>query len=118
MKSKQEIERTLSGFSGTENYWKHGALKLTDGVNYLRNAAEAFWLIDIVDSLRFVKNAARGEFLSIKLIKNKTGSGAKFIADDGNGNIVYTQNIPYTDFPMDSIKMFFTNNVLMLANEY
>ena len=38
--------------------------------------------------------------------------------DDGNDNIVYTQRIEYTDFPLDEIKLYFVNNVIHLPSEY
>ena len=34
---------------------------------------------------------------------------ATVIYDDGNHNIVYTQHIEYTDFPLDEIKLYFAS---------
>ena len=36
----------------------------------------------------------------------------------GNGNPVYTQEIPFTDFPLDEVKLYFANNVIHLPSEY
>jgi hypothetical protein len=38
--------------------------------------------------------------------------------DDGNGNPVYTQEIPCTDSPLDEVKLYFANNVIHLPSEY
>jgi hypothetical protein len=38
--------------------------------------------------------------------------------DDGNGNIVFTKEIEYTDFPLDEITLYFANNVIHLPSEY
>ncbi|MGD1079605.1 MAG: DUF6876 family protein [Candidatus Sulfotelmatobacter sp.] len=38
--------------------------------------------------------------------------------DDGNGNIVFTKEIEHTDFPLDEITLYFTNNVIHLPSEY
>ena len=38
--------------------------------------------------------------------------------DDGNGRIVFSKDIEYTDFPLDEIVFYFTDNVLMLTSEY
>ena len=50
----QELEHNLAHFSGTENYYVWSALfkrfVLTDGAQYLAEKAEAFWLMDSIDS--------------------------------------------------------------------
>jgi hypothetical protein len=35
-----------------------------------------------------------------------------------NDNIVSTQHIAFTDFPVDEIKFYFTDNVILLPSEY
>lgn len=37
--------------------------------------------------------------------------------DDGNGHIVYTKEIEYTDFPLDEITFYYANNVIYLPSE-
>lgn len=110
----------LSGFIGTENYYKYGKILLTDGVKYLAETAKCYWLLDIVASAQITPKIHQylkeDDFQSIKLVvKNKK---AVFTIDDGNKNILYTQNIKYTDFPLDEIKLYLINNVLMLTSEY
>ena len=51
-----------------------------------------------------------------KLVVNDT-KGA-LTCDDGNGNIVYTKRIPFTDFPLPEIEFYFTDNVILLPGEY
>ena len=46
-----EFERAMSGFFGTSNYYEHKVtdeikLLLTDGCNWVREAAEARWLFN------------------------------------------------------------------------
>ena len=43
---------------------------------------------------------------------------ASLVCDDGNDNIVYTQHVAFTDFPLDEIKLYFTDNVILLPSEY
>jgi hypothetical protein len=43
---------------------------------------------------------------------------ATLLCDDGNGNVVYTQEIPFTDFPLDEVRLYFANNVIHLPSEY
>lgn len=122
-----KIKNDLGQFYGTTQYHFHsiigkiGALNLTDGCAYLREAANCFWLFDIISSILPQKKIKGEEFCSIRL--KKTGSAAVFTVDDGNNNILYTQKIPYTNFPLDEINLYMQKYegqrpVVMLTSEY
>jgi hypothetical protein len=32
--------------------------------------------------------------------------------------VVFTKQIPYTDFPLDTVKLYFANDVIHLPSEY
>lgn len=115
-----QLQNDLGNFYGTEGYTKYMfGLLLTDGVRFLAEQAECFWLIDVVASILHDPKVKAQDFLTIKFARNddENGSGT-FTADDGNGNIVYTQKFNFTTFPLSEIKMFLTSNVLMLTSEY
>lgn len=119
MKNAQEITTSLRQFSGTLEYHRWSALfrqVLTDGAKYLADSAECYWLMDIIASAQFIQNVSREDFQSwtIKVRNNS----AIVTCDDGNGNVVYTQEIEYTDFPLPECKLFFTDNVILLPSEY
>ncbi len=57
-KIKEQIIQELKGFTGTEAYHRAsfvGNLVLTDGMNYLRNKLNCFWLVDIVASVQHLR---------------------------------------------------------------
>lgn len=116
------IESDLLNFTGTEAYHRWSILfpdVLTDGAKYLAEKARAFWFMDIIGSIR--RTIAKEGFTVCEITKNKTGNGAKFTANDGNGKILYSQNIPYTDAPFN-FKVFASWNgervVIMVPSEY
>jgi hypothetical protein len=43
---------------------------------------------------------------------------ASLVCDDGNHNFVNTHQIEFTDFPIDEIKFYFTDNTILLPSEY
>jgi hypothetical protein len=45
-------------------------------------------------------------------------STATLTCDNGNYQIVSTKQISYTDFPMEEIKIYVTDNVILLPSEY
>lgn len=110
----------LSGFTGTENYYRHPFTKslYTDGVKYFADEAGAYWFIDFVmtecDSL--VKSEG---FLTI-LLDVKDGQ-AMIEVRDGDGINFVERRIVYTDCPEGKYKFYFIHGeptVLLVASEY
>jgi hypothetical protein len=96
---------------------------ITDGVEYLCEKAQSWWLVDAIASHQASRRVAAEEFQVWNLKRSKSGSGALLLADDGNGNKIASQRIPYTDFPLPAIKLYCVRNpeqrpIVMLPNEY
>lgn len=121
----ESLKNGLAGFYGTESYhWLSERLTLTDGAKYLAEGAECYWLFDIVKSVIFTRFTKDEDFLNVK-IEVEQGRG-KVSIDNGNGVVLYTQKLDYTDFPIDSYEFFvckttmrnFPVYVAMLKSEY
>lgn len=109
----------LRQFTGTDQYYRHSLcrnVQYTDGVRYVGEAAGAYWLIDKVATNQLDAKIRREEFQSWKLAV-KDGS-AVLTCDDGNGNIVHSEEITFTDFPLDEIEFWVENNVILLPSEH
>ena len=116
-----ELNQNLSQFHGTEHYHAYYNLYLTDGIKYLAEQAQCYWLIDVIWSHTLCKKwLGTEDFITCTL--TATNSKGRVIFDDGNDNILAKQEIPYTDFPLDKIKIFIVSNgdkfVVMLPSEY
>lgn len=111
---------TLAQFSGTECYYKHWlGLKLTDGAHYLSENG-AGWLIDAIASYQTKTWLASEPMLrEIQFWKLTVhaDSSATLICERDTNDIAITQEIEYTDFPLPEIKLYLSNNVLMLPSE-
>jgi hypothetical protein len=66
---------------------------------------------------RFEKNVA-AEGFQVWTLEVKEDRTASLVCDDGNDSIVCTQHIEFTDFPFDEIKLYFTDNTILLPSEY
>lgn len=114
MKTKEEIETGLVQFYGSENFHRFSSLfrkhLITDGVKYLCDNADCFWLVDAIAShhgscMKDPKGMLQErQFWTLK--KNKTGRGAKLICERDTGDVAITQKIPFTDFPLTEIKLW------------
>ena len=117
-----KLEADLLNFNGSESFHRHlGGMLNTEGVQYLAEHANCYWLLDLVaahskhDNWRAVE-----EFVLVKLaVKNNTGI---VVFDNGNGEILGEQKIEYTDFPLAEIKLYLCWNgsdyTFMLPSEY
>jgi hypothetical protein len=117
---------SLGMFIGTESLHVLTLMRrfvATDGVKYLSVNAECFWLIgDIASYQPFDKKVARQPFQVWTLAVDRTSKTALLVCDDGNGNVLATQNYDYASFPLDSIKFYVTRepgkDTIMLPSEY
>ena len=109
----------LKQFTGTEQWYRHGFVRnvlFTDGAKYVADQAGAYWLLDeIAFAQRGSKKVAGEEFQLWRLTVKD--SSASLVCEDGNGNAVYRKRIPFTDFPLPVIELYFTNSVILLPSE-
>lgn len=127
MKSKEEIQASLDQFTGSDTFHKWSIMfrrdVMTEGVRWLAENAECYWLMDLIASHQSTSSVRKEEFQTWILTKSKSSSGALAVAEDGNENRIASQRVKYTDFPLDTIKFFAVRNELggitiMLPNEY
>jgi hypothetical protein len=110
----------LNQFIGTEKYYRISRRHLlTDGTKYLAEAAECFWMMDAIAS-HLCEIGTEDWFVSVRV--QVTEGRAVMIYEDGNGREHARQEIPYTDFPLNSIMLYACwdqeNWVIMLPSEY
>ena len=120
--SKENLASDLMQFTGTCHYYRWSVMYpkclLTDGTKYLAETAGAYWLMDVVASYL----GKYGDVFGVATLKRKNGDAFTFTLDDGNGNVHATQEIEFSDFPLDSIKLYVCwdtqNWTLLLPSEY
>ena len=122
--SKQLIEQ-LQGFCGSTTYYKIPLVKAryTEGIKYLADQAQCHWLVtDTAVVCKSLKN--KSTFIVIlfkrnpKSVQERTHKETKITYADGNGTILLEQEYEFTDFPLDELRLFFVDDMLMLPNEY
>jgi hypothetical protein len=118
----QAMEKTitevdLAQFTGTEHYYRHWtkALVYTDGVKYLAEKAQAYWLLDLIAS--YQSKCKNIPFQAWKLVK--TGDRAVVnMREDTDRPEVVRQELPFTDFPFEDFSLWLIDGVLLLPSEY
>ena len=108
------LEHDLKRFTGTSNYYKHiTGLHYTDGIQYLANHGECYWLIDAIGSYFHITQP-----LSVVWILTVENNKGKLVGTNfEDQSEVITQDFTYTDFPLRNIKLLQKDGILFLPSE-
>lgn len=114
-----DLQESLAHFIGTINYHKHssGIFVYTDGVHFLAEKAGAYWLLDLIASWqkRARKDRMLREFQLWELRVTRPSAAVVCLRDSDDE--AFRQEIPFTDFPLNFIKLYLEAEVLMLPTE-
>lgn len=119
-----ELAIGLAQFYGGDELYRHWlGIRYTEGIKYLADKAGAYWLIDAIASYqpdkRVRTNRMLQEFqlweLKVDLVKH---SCVLTCRTDTDRPAIITQEIEYTDFPLDYIKLSLEGGVLLLPSEH
>jgi hypothetical protein len=114
--SPETLQHVLDSASGSDRYYHRGmSFYYTDGVKFLADQGGCHWLIDAIYSWQISPRVRREPFqvwtLRTYYSPNQSQKYAVLTADDGGKDgkppaRIASQNIPYTDFPLDEIKLY------------
>lgn len=115
----------LDQFIGTQEWHKWSILfprvLMTDGAMYVAETAEAFWLMDAIASYQppLIKS---NEYFQVWKLEVHDNNSATLLCEDGNDKCLIDQEIEYTDFPKQGIKLYAIYDgqytVILLPSEY
>ena len=114
-------EAELLQFTGTEHWYRHAINRnvlYTDGAKYLAGRAGAFWLLDEIALIQPYNQRIAAEAFQLWKLVVRPDRTATLTCEDGDGNTVFKKKIPFTDFPLEEITLYFTDNVILLPSEY
>lgn len=113
----------LAHFTGSETFARYMAgFVLSEGALHVAKEGGAFWLMDVIVSYQFEPKFQQEDFQVWKLEAPVGTDGgmrpATVSCEDGNGNILTTQEIEATDFPLPEITLWVQNKTIFLPSEY
>jgi hypothetical protein len=111
----------LAQFTGTEQWYRHalnGEVHFTDGAKHVADRVGAYWLLDEIALMQLYDKRVAAERFPVWRLSVNTDMTADLTCEDGSDNVVYTKKIPFTDFPLEGITFWFTDNTILLPSEY
>ena len=126
MQSDTQREKTLNAadlaqFIGSEQWFRHSInskVLYTEGAKHVAEHGQAYWLLDEIALIQPYDKKVAAEEFQVWRLTVRPDKTATLTCDDGNGITVFTKEIPFTDFPLEAITFYFTNNVIHLPSEY
>jgi hypothetical protein len=123
------IKHELEYFAGTARYYRfnpYSQMVLTDGTRHLAEKAQCFWLFDTVMSAQHEKNVSENnEFIVWRIVVSKDHKcmvegyrDSQFTKE----NLLYSEQIPYTDFKelsgLSEFEFYQEGDVILLKSEH
>ena len=115
-----ELRANLRSFIGTTEYYRHwSGMRFTDGVRYLADSANAYWLLDVVASWqrKALLDASLREFQLWELFVRPDRT-ARIVCSRDSDDKAFEQQIAYTDFPLDYVRLYVEQSVILLPTEH
>jgi hypothetical protein len=106
---------------GTEHYYRHGLnrnITFTDGAKYVADAGGAYWLLDLIAVSQGRDKRLDRQPFQVWRLAVRPDDSATITVEDGNYNVLLTQEIAFTDFPGEEIVLWYSGSVIYLPVEH
>lgn len=111
----------LRDFTGTEQWYRHALVRkvlYTDAAKYVAEKGGAYWLLDEIALAQLNEPAVAAEAFQAWTLNVNDDHTATLTCEDGNKHVVFSKALTFTDFPLETITFWFTDNVILLTSEY
>ena len=123
MLEKEELRSALKQFTGTMIWYKHSLFQkytYTEGVKFLCENAGCYWLLDKILIHQLFTHPLKDldldrQFWTLTVAEDNAGILTCYRDSD---EPVFSEELSFTDFPLEEISLWLLNNVLLLPSEY
>lgn len=107
------LEHKLSKFTGSSIHHRSliPSIVMTDGIKFLHEHKDCFWLINLIAARQLQTRVARQEFQVWELSKGKLT-----LKDEDNREI--QKELVTREFPLDNLTIWVMDKVMFLPQEY
>ena len=111
----------LAQFTGSQTFYRHAFSEgcvFTEGAQYVAEAGSAYWLLDAILCPQPHHPALRSAEFQVWTLTVAEDRSATLICTDENDERLYVHAVPWTDFPLDRVTLWFANRTLYLPSEH
>jgi hypothetical protein len=122
----EEIEDIINNPAWTKKYYRFSLFPnspvCTAGVIQLAETAGCYWLLDIIASYQYLRKLDKTfQVWTLEVFNEETAKKEKCAAVVKGLNdkeLIVKQKIPFTDFPLEKLKLYLMDGVILLPSEY
>lgn len=111
----------LARFARSEVFYGHplnAGCVYSEGVQYLAEKASAYWRIDAILCRQPSDAVLLETGFQVWTLTVNANRSAALVCTHGDENHVFSQQIAWTDFPLNSVTLWFANRTLYLPGEH
>jgi hypothetical protein len=116
-----KLKENLKRFTGSTQVFQYTlgdyAILFTEGVKYVADEGHGWWLVDLILSYQFQPLIYREKFQRW-VLKKYSDDTWTINCTDGNGKVLASQHIQYSDFPLPEFTLWVVNETILLPSEY
>lgn len=115
-----QLAADLERFRDSEHLYEHSTklFEYTDGVKYLAENAGAYWLLDMIAAWqKRTRKDSRLRGFQLWILEVQPDHRAILNCYADPNDLRFLVRIPFTDFPLPSLKLYLENGVLCLPKE-
>ena len=88
----------------------------TDGAILVADAAACYWFLDIIGS--YQTNQKLDPAFQVWTLEINHEDDTAVVWGYNDTELIIAQEIPFTDFPLDELKLYLIDGVILLPSEY
>lgn len=119
MKDVERFRREIGTYTGSSHFFRHPMFPnylYTEGVKFMADTLEAYWLIDHVMALQ-LEAPLRNYRFQVWEIQVRADTSATITATNRAGRVIKTTEFELTDFPLASFTLWWNQQLLLLPRE-
>jgi hypothetical protein len=119
-KTAKLSQDTLRQFRSTERWYRHALnpnILLTDGAKHVADHGDAHWLLDIIAFAQILEKQLLRQPFQVWALLVRPDRSATITVEDGNYNLLWSYKVPFTDFPVEGVTLWYSQGVIYLPSE-
>jgi len=119
-KSPKFSPADLRQFTGSEHWYRHGLNRnvlFTEGAKHVADAGGAYWLLDSIALAQLCDRRIGAQPFQVWKLAVRPDQTATLTCEDGNYNVVFVQQLEFSDFPPPGVTLWFENDTIYLPSE-
>ena len=115
-----DLHDIINNSGGADYYCRFSSIPgfpvITNNVRSLAEVAGCYWLLDIIGSYQYSKKLDVS--FQVWVLEVDLENSTAVVRGYNDTKLIITQDIPFTDFPLEKLELYLMDGVILLPSEY